>query len=125
MARICMATAMILSIIGVGLFSFFSIKNENEKISRMLDNIAYLSENDETQKAISASDALSGAWRKSYNKMYCFVNHNDLAEIDDLIPRLHMLIEGDSDETTAEIESIKEKMKRMYTKHRPTYRNIL
>lgn len=124
MGRICLGAAIILSVIGLGIYSLFTIKSQNHKLEIMLDNIAYLSENDQKDAAVQASKHLSDIWDDSYKKLYGFIDHKELAEIDDLIPRLTMLIEGDSDEIIAEVKTIKARLNRLYIENTPNYKNI-
>lgn len=124
MARIYVSIAIILSIIGLDIFSIFMIRNEQQSLDETLTLIQDNVNNNDKEAAIATAEKLSANWDDSYKRIVFFVNSKSLEDINDFVTRVKPLLESDSDEITAEIETIKRKLYRTYVKDVPYIYNI-
>ncbi len=124
MARIYISIAIILSIIGLDIFSVFIIRNERQSLDEKLTLIQENLIDNDKKAGIDNAEKLSANWDDSYRRIAFFVNSRELEDINDSISRIKPLLESDSDEINAEIETIKEKLHRTYINDLPYIYNI-
>ena len=124
MNRLWTSIVIILAITGIDIWSYSILRDEEAKISGIIDTVTAYCENDDTESALAETENLSAQWEKSRHKMSFFVSDKTLDAVSDSISKLPPLISSGCDEQSAEAEYAKQILRRTHTREIPHLYNI-
>ena len=114
-----------LAIMLYSVFAAFVIHNENDNISRIIDEISMHDQNGDSEKASDAAEKLGDEWYRFERKMSVFVRDDKLNIISASVARVKPYVTEANDELEAELQNISRQLELLYRTELPTWYNIL
>lgn len=106
-------------------FAAFVIRNENDELSQIIDEISMHDQNDDSEKAYAAAERLNDKWYKFERKISIFVSDDKLNIISASVARVKPYVTDANDELKAELQNISRQLELLYRTELPTWYNIL
>lgn len=124
MSRLRISIALMFIILGFCIFSVCKINKYGRELIETINQITYLLENDETEKAVAEAEEMNIYWDKLRDKSSMLVQNEKLLSIESSITRIVPYIEADSDELMAELETVKKNIIWLCSSEIPYFYNI-
>ena len=125
MNRVITALIIIAAIIGYSAFAAWVIKNENEELIAITEEIGEYNKNDDIVSASAAAERLTEKWNDFERKMSLFVRDDKLYTLSVSVSKVSPYITAANDELNAELESIQRQLRLIYRSELPLWYNIL
>ena len=125
MNRVITAALIIAAIVGYSAFAAWVIKNENNELIAITEEIAEFNKNDDVPNAKAAAERLTEKWYDFEKKMSLFVRDDKLNTLSMSVSKVSPYITAANDELDAELESIERQLRLIYRSELPLWYNIL
>lgn len=125
MSRVITSFCLILAIAVYSAVAACIIKNENEKLSDIIEEISLHDQNGDSEKASAAAERLDREWHTFERKMSVFVRDDKLNTISIAVARVKPYVTDANDELQAELKNIDRQLELLYRTELPTWYNIL
>ena len=125
MNRVITAALIIAAIIGYSAFAAWVIKNENDELIAITEEIGEYNKNDDIANASAAAERLTEKWNDFERKMSLFVRDDKLYTLSVSVSKVSPYITAANDELNAELESIQRQLRLIYRSELPLWYNIL
>lgn len=125
MNRVITAALIITAIIGYSAFAAWVIKNENDELISITEEIAEFNKNKDTANAKAAAERLTEKWNAFEKKMSLFVRDDKLNTLSMSVSKVSPYVTAANDELDAELESIERQLRLIYRSELPMWYNIL
>ncbi len=125
MSRLITSVCLMLAIAAYSVFAAFVIKDENEELDSIIEEITAYTQYNDVEKASEAADKLNKKWDKFERKMSVFVRDDKLNTISTSVSRVKPYLEEANDELDAELRNISRQLDLLYRMELPTWYNIL
>ena len=124
MNRVITAVMIIAAIIGYSAFAAWVIKNENDELIAITEEIIEFNKNDDTANAKAAAERLTEKWYDFEKKMSLFVRDDKLNTLSMSVAKVSPYITAANDELDAELENIERQLRLIYRSELPLWYNI-
>ena len=110
---------------GYSAIAAWIIKNENEELAAITEEIAVYNENGDTANASAAAERLTEKWGRFEKNMSVFVRDDKLYTLSTSVSKVSPYITAANDELDAELENIRRQLRLIYRSELPVWYNIL
>lgn len=125
MRRVKIAACLLVLIVIYSVASLFMLKFYNGQLRGRLENIQAAYESGDKSKAMELSNELNVYWHEYEKAVTILVHDESLEEVNSSIARITPFISNDNSELIAEMQSVYNRLDRIYEEEFPTWYNIL
>lgn len=125
MARVKIALWLTIGIMIYSTCTLFILNYQNNKFKDIVEQVQILYDSGDRQAALEKSNELNDAWHRYERAVTVIVHDDHLQQLNVSVARITPLLANDSDELTAEIQSIYHELDQIYESEFPTWYNIL
>ena len=124
MNRVIVSFFLMVGIVLCAVGSAAVIRNENRELIEIIDEIILYSENGDNGKASAAAERLSAEWNDFERKMSVLVRDDKLNAISASVAKIEPYADGENEELTAELNSIRRQLYIIYRGELPVWYSI-
>lgn len=125
MIRIKISIGIISAIIIMGITGFFILRHETEEVIDNIEKTRSLANSGKKQEAKDFAGILESDWNRFHTYASVFINNNKISAAEVSLSRIKSLIENESDELNAELDTAKSALEWIIESETPKLTNIL
>lgn len=125
MRRVKIAACLLIIIVIYSVSSLFLLRYCNGQLRERIENIQRVYESGDRDKALELSEELGSYWHEYEKTVTMLVHDEALEEVNSSIARITPFISNENPELMAEIQSIYNRIDRIYEEEFPMWYNIL
>lgn len=124
MNRVIVSFCLLVGIVLCAVGSAEVIRNENDELIEIIDEIILYSENGDDGMASAAAEKLSVKWNDFERKMSLLVRDDKLNTVSASVARIKPYVSDANDELAAELQNIRKQLGIIYRSELPVWYNI-
>lgn len=124
MNRVIVSFCLLVGIVLCAVGSAEVIRNENDELIEIIDEIILYSENGDDGMASAAAEKLSVKWNDFERKMSLLVRDDKLNTVSASVARIKPYVSDANDELAAELQNIRKQLSIIYRSELPVWYNI-
>ena len=124
MNRVIVSFCLLVGIVLCAVGSAEGIRNENDELIEIIDEIILYSENGDDGMASAAAEKLSVKWNDFERKMSLLVRDDKLNTVSASVARIKPYVSDANDELAAELQNIRKQLSIIYRSELPVWYNI-
>ncbi len=125
MKRFVLSLAILVIIVCYSASGIFILKEKNNRLINLLNEILYYYNSNDYDKALSLAKSFDKDWYDYERKMSVLVHDNKIQNINMSVAKIKPYLNDKNEELNAEIESICHQIELMYQAEFPTWYNIM